>query len=134
MMKENKIKPFYPIMILFIALTTLFIAGRSLLESWKIDQQVLLAGNLVLFIATLLSCLVSQKGINAKTGQGAVRGVYGSFMIKFFLCLGAAFIYIMMAKKEVNKPALFICMGLYIVYTILEVSILTKLSSQKKNA
>ena len=133
-MKENKLKPFYPIMILFIVLTSVFIAGRSFLQDWKMDQQVLIAGNLVLFIATLLSCLVSLKGINAKTGQGAVRGVYGSFMIKFFLCLGAAFICIMVAKQGVNKPALFACMGLYIVYTILEVSILTKLSNQKKNA
>ena len=133
-MMENKWKPFYPIFILFIILTVVFAAGSSLLENWKIDQQVLIGGNLVLFIATLLSCLVTWKGIYAKTGTGAVRGIYGSFMIKFFICIAAAFIYIMVAKKNLNKPALFICMGLYIVYTFLEVSILTKLSNQKKNA
>jgi hypothetical protein len=46
----------------------------------------------------------------------------------------AAFIYIQMAKKEVNKPALFACMGLYLVYTFIEISTLTKMLKQKKNA
>ena len=52
-------------------------------------------------------------------------------MIKFFVCLIAAFIYFMLAKKNVNKPALIICMGLYIVYTVLEVAALQKLLKQK---
>jgi len=46
----------------------------------------------------------------------------------------AAFAYIMMEKKNVNKPALIICMGLYLVYTFVEVSSLQKLLKQKKNA
>ena len=55
-------------------------------------------------------------------------------MIKFFICAIAAFVYIMAAKKNVNKPGLFICMGLYIVYTSLEISSVMKLLKQKKNA
>jgi len=133
-MKENNWKPFYPIIIVFVSLTLLFIAGGTYLENWNLDQQVLIAGNLIVFAATLLACMVSWKGIRAATGQGAVRGVYGSFMIKFFICAAAAFIYIMIEKKNVNKPALFTCMGLYIVYTFLEVSLLTKLSNRRKNA
>ena len=37
-------------------------------------------------------------------------------------------------KKEVNKPGLFFCMGLYIVYTFIEVSGLMKVNKQKTNA
>ena len=44
------------------------------------------------------------------------------------------FVYIMMNKKEVNKPSLFFCMGLYVVYTIIEVSGLMKVNKQKTNA
>jgi hypothetical protein len=40
----------------------------------------------------------------------------------------------MQAKKEVNKASLFFCMGLYIVYTVIEVSALVKMAKQKKNA
>jgi hypothetical protein len=45
----------------------------------------------------------------------------------------AAFIYIMLAKKNVNKPALGVCAGLYIIYTVLETTRLTRLLRTKKN-
>ena len=124
-------KHFYPVLLMFIALTAFFLAGGTLLSNWNMDPSVLLWGNAILFAATALSALVSLKGLRAKTGHAAVRSVYGSFMIKFFICVIAAFAYIMTAKKAVNKPALFTCMGLYVVYTVLEVSILTKLSRQR---
>jgi len=34
----------------------------------------------------------------------------------------------------VNKAALFTCIGLYFVYTFIEISVLLKLLKQKKNA
>ena len=97
-----------------------------------IDGIVILDGNIILFIATALSFWVSQRSFHSTNPSASVRGMYGSFMIKFFVCLITAFIYIMVAKKNVNKPALIICMGLYIVYTVLEVYSLQKLLKQKK--
>jgi hypothetical protein len=134
MIKENKQRPFLPVIVLFIILNGFFVAGKSLLDKWDADQSVLIMGNLILFIATLLSYQVSLRGFRSDNSQASVRSVYGSFIIKFFICIIAAFAYIMYVKKEVNKPALFTCMGLYIVYTFAEVSILTRLSKQKKNA
>jgi hypothetical protein len=99
-----------------------------------IDGTVVLAGNFILFVATGLSFWISQRSFNSTNPNASVRGMYGSFMIKFFVCLIAAFAYMLMAKKNVNKPALIICMGLYIVYTAMEVSALQKLLKQKKNA
>jgi Ca2+/Na+ antiporter len=55
-------------------------------------------------------------------------------MIKLFICLIAALIYIFLFRKNLNRPALFTCMGLYLVYTFIEVSVLTKMLKQKKNA
>jgi apolipoprotein N-acyltransferase len=69
--------------------------------------------------------------LNSTSPGSSVRGMYGSFMIKFFICLVAAFVYMLLAKKNVNKAALIICMGLYIVYTAIEVSALQKLLKQK---
>jgi hypothetical protein len=54
-------------------------------------------------------------------------------MVKLFACIIAAFIYIATAKDGVNKAALFTLMGLYLVYTFIEVGILTKLLRQKSN-
>lgn len=131
-MKSNK--PWLPFVIVFIILTGFFFGGRSFLQKQGIDADVLLAGNLVLLTATFLSFLISYRSLRSTHAGGSVRALYGSFMVKFFICLVAAFIYIMVAKKEVNKPALMICMGLYLLYTFIEVAALQKLLKQKKNA
>jgi hypothetical protein len=134
MINENRRRPFLPAIILFIVLNGFFISGKSLLEKWGADQEVLIIGNLILFIVTLISYMLSIRGLKSDNPHAVVRSVYGSFMIKFFVCIIAAFAYIMSVKKNVNKPALFACMGLYLVYSFIEVSVLTKLSKQKKNA
>jgi hypothetical protein len=127
-------KIFLPLLLLFILLNGFFLAGKSILDKYGIDQAVLIGGNLILFAATALSFFVSQRSLSAKNPNASVRSLYGSFMIKFFLIAIAAFIYIMSVKKNINKPALMICMGLYIVYTFIEVTSLQKMMKQKKNA
>ncbi len=112
----------------------LFLDRKNIFDKNGIDGTVLLVGNFIIFIATALSFWVSQRSMNSTNPNSSVRSLYGSFMIKFFLLAIAAFVYIMAVKKNVNKPALMICMGLYLVYTFLEVSSLQKLLKQKKNA
>ncbi|MBK9568713.1 MAG: hypothetical protein IPO53_01465 [Chitinophagaceae bacterium] len=127
-------KPWFPLLFLFIFLNAFFLGGRNLLLKQGIDPDVLIAGNLILFIATAGSFYFSKSALSSTNGSASVRSLYGSFMIKFFICITAAFAYIMIERKNLNKPALIICMGLYIVYTIVEVSSLQKLLKQKKNA
>jgi len=127
-------RPFVPISVFFILLNVFFVAGKGLLEKWGVDQSVLILGNLLLFVVTAFSFAVSYRGLKATNPHAFVRSVYGSVMIKFFVFAIAAFIYIQSAKAAVNKSGLFICMGLYLVYTFMEVSVLTKLLKNKKNA
>jgi len=127
-------KPWFPLAFLFILLNAFFITGKNFLTKQGIDQEVLIVGNLILFVATALSFYVSQHSLSSANPRSSVGSLYGSFMIKFFIIIIAAFVYIMAAKKNLNKPALFVCMGLYLVYTVVEVSSLQKLLKQKKNA
>ena len=131
---KNSLKPLQPLLILFVLLSGFFVTGKGLLDKWGFDRDVLLIGNLLLFVVTLVSYLISYKGLNATNPNAFVRSMYGSFMLKFFVIAIGAFVYIQWAGKAVNKPALFTCMGLYLVYTFIEVSVLTKLLKQKKNA
>ena len=130
---KNK-KPFSPVILLFIILNALFLTGRNTLEGWNVDQKVLIAGNILLFVITLISFLLAQRGLKSSNTHVFIRAVIGSIMIKLFVSIIAAFIYISVFKKQINKPALFICMGLYLIYTFLEVSILTKQLKLKSNA
>jgi Na+/serine symporter len=130
---RNK-RPFMPVVLLFLFLNALFIAGRAMLERWNADQNVLIIGNALLFTITLVSFLLAQRGLKNTNTHAFIRAIIGGIMIKLFVFVIAAFVYISIFKKEINKPALFTCMGLYLVYTFFEVSVLTKQLKQKTNA
>ncbi len=123
-----------PLLLVFIFSTALLISFKNSLTKNDIDQSVLLAGNLVIFFATLGSIFISLRSDRSPNPQASVRSVYISFMIKFFLIAITAFAYIISVKKEVNKPALIACAGLYIIYTFIEVAALTRMLKNKKNA
>jgi hypothetical protein len=132
-MTRNKYKDFAPILILFMLVSALIGIGRHVLDHWKVDQGVVIAGNALLFVITFASFLLAKKGMTNKNPNVFFRSVYSSIMIKLFACIIAAFIYIAIYKSNLNKPALFICMGLYLVYTFMEVAVLTKLLKLREN-
>lgn len=132
-MIRRRTKGLAPLVILFVVLNAFFIAGKHMLQRWNIDQDVVIIGNLILFLVTVISFFVSLGGLRNNNSHAFVRGVYGSFMIKFFVLAAAAFVYISVNKTKLNKPALFICMGLFLVYLFLEVGILMKMLKEKKN-
>jgi hypothetical protein len=134
MMNRNSFAPLRPMVLVFVIVNAIFILGRNKLTSFGIEQNVVIAGNLILFLVSLTSFVLTRKSLGSTNPNAFVRAMYGSFMIKFFVCAIAAFIYIMATKKNVNKPGLIACMGLYIVYTTMEVAALSKILKQKKNA
>jgi hypothetical protein len=133
-MKQNKLAPLRPVFLLFVVLTALFVSAKSMLTRRNVDQDVLIIGNLLLLVVTVLSYLLLYRGIQSVNPHSFVRAMYLSFIIKFFIIVLAAALYILIAKSNVNKPALIICLFLYLVYTFIEVSVLTKMMKQKKNA
>lgn len=110
------------------------IAGKNILVKWGVDTTVVSFGNLILVVVTFLSFWLSRRSLKSENPNVFVRAMYANVMIKLFVCIAAAFIYFAWAKKNINKPALFICMGLYVLYTVIEVSSLTKLLRKQKNA
>ena len=133
-MEKNKRSILFPIIIFFLVTNVFFLTGKSFIERKGFDQSVLIIGNLILFVVTLLSFLLNKKNISAQNPNVFVRGVTLGTMLKLFVFAIAAFIYIYLFRSQLNKPALLTCMALYFIYTLMEVSILTKLLKEKKNA
>jgi hypothetical protein len=133
-MNRTNLKLIRPMILVFILLNAFFLVDRAWLDKKGIDQDVLIIGNMLLFLVSLGTFLITHRSLQSTNQNAFVRAMYGGFIIKFFVVAIAAFVYIMAAKKNVNKPALFICMGLYIVYTFIEVSSLLRVLKQKKNA
>lgn len=131
---RNRFKEFLPVLLLFIIVNSLAIALRAKWQAWNVDQDVLILGNLFLFAVTAVSFFMAKRGLQSTNPHAFVRAVYGSIMFKLFLCLIVAFIYISIYKKDLNKPAFFSCMGLYLLYTFFEVSALTRLLRHRPNA
>lgn len=130
---KGKISGAIPVILVFIILNALFIAGRSALEKWGADQTVLILGNTFIFLITLVSFFIAKRGLKNPNPNVFMRSVMGSIMIKMLLVVVLAFIYISMYQKQINKPALFTCMALYLVYTFIEVRSLMNLLKQNSN-
>ena len=133
-MNKKGFRNFLPAIIVFIVLNSAFLVMMNRLQGWGFEYPVLVFGNIIVFGISFISYYMAVKGLTTKNNHAFFRWVYGSVMLKLFLLAGVAFIYIMMNKKEINKPALFFCMGLYIIYTFIEVSALMKVNKQKTNA
>ena len=123
----------FQIIYLFLLTNLLFILLKFLFPGKAVNYNVLLYGNLLLFIISWISVRMSMRAVVHKNVQVFLRLVYGSFLMKFFVLAIAAFVYISIFKKEVNKPALFGCFALYIIYTYIEVRTVLK-QSKKPNA
>jgi hypothetical protein len=123
-----------PILLFFVVLNGFFFAARPMLQRLGADQDVLFVGNAFLLLITLLSYGLAQRGLKNSNPHAFVRGVYSGIILKLFVSMIAAFIYISIYRKGLNKPAFFTLMGLYLVYTFIEVSVLTKELKQQKNA
>ena len=127
-------RAFRPILIAFILFNGLFLATRSLLTRWSVNQEVMILGSIILFAATAISFYFYSKSLQNNNAHAFSRMITLGMFIKLLLCLGASFIYIMLAGKEVNLGGVIGCMILYMIYTFIEVSALMKLSKRNKNA
>jgi hypothetical protein len=132
-MKRNKRNGMLPITLFFVVLNALLIAGRSLFVRLDADRDVLIIGNVVLFLVSLASFFLGRKGLTDSNPHAFVRSIYTGMIVKLFACAIAVFIYAATSNAGVNKPSLFILMGLYVVYTFIEVSLLTKMLRQRTN-
>jgi hypothetical protein len=130
---KNRLTPLGPLLFLSFILMIAFKLGTNILARWNADYYVLVYGNFILVVITIISFLVISRSAGTANNQAFIRSIYISFILKFFLIIATVFLYATLTK-ELNKSALFICAIIYLVYNFIEVAALTKLVKQKKNA
>jgi hypothetical protein len=122
-----------PLVAIFFSLNLLILIFR-LMVGPSPAYVVILLGNLILFIATLLSFNLYRKSLLNNNVQGFLRLIYGGMFLKMIICIAAALVYILIARNAVSKIAVFGCFGFYFIYTFAEVKILMRLNKHQKNA
>ena len=130
---ESNVKAYFPVVYLFLGISISIFILQYIFPVAPVSYKVLHTGNTVLFLIGFISVRMSMKALTHKNVQVFLRLVYGSFMMKFFVLATVAFIYIFIYKNNINKPALFGCFGLYILYTFFEIRAVLK-QSKNKNA
>lgn len=133
MTTENKQenKGWMPLVGMFTLVTIVVLSSRGWLEEKGLDYQVLLGGNALLFVASMLAFLLYASAMKNKKAYGFVQQVYTGFILKFFVLIVGAIVYFYFAS-EVNKPAVFACMALYLVYNFLGTSQVVKKKAKHK--
>ncbi len=136
-MKQSPFKAFLPIVIIFAAVTLFALVGADVLERLNIDRTILLGGNSLLFLVTAGSFLFFRKALQAQNTHAFLRNVYSAILLKFFILVFVAFVWIYLSGGAVNKGAMLSMVVLYFVYMFSEVALLMNMSRQireNKNA
>lgn len=124
------LKKLLPLIYIFVGLLLVFLFLQSLLGNLPVNFTVLQVANILLFLVCIISAELGIRAIGHKNVQVFLRNVYGSFLIKFFILVAAAMIYIFIYKAKLNKPALFGSIGMYFLYTFAEVRLVLKNRNQ----
>ena len=127
-------KSIFPLVVVFLISASFILIFRNTLETKGFDWEVLLGGNLFIYLVTVVSMHLLSKGLHAPNTHTFLRNAYGGIMIKLFACAAAVVMYVVISSKSFNKPSLFACMGLYLLYTYLEFNGILKQSNERKNA
>jgi ACR3 family arsenite efflux pump ArsB len=124
---------FIPVAIIFIIINTFLFTAKTWLQKQGFNENVLLLGNLLLFAVSCLSFYLYYKALTHQNTQGFLRNVYSGMLLKMFACIIAAFIYIYTTGvKNVNKPAIYATMFLYLLYTFIEMKAVLNFNKQSK--
>lgn len=126
-------KIFVPLVLVFVIVNLMALLFGSILHSWKIDPYVVAGANLLLFLISIYNGVQHLKAMAQTNPHAMVRGVMGSTVLKLFVLGTAAFVYLYNAGENKNINGLFFSMGLYILYTWLDVRIALKGNPVKKD-
>ncbi len=95
------------------------------------DRLSLIIGDVFLAGISLLSFFLIKNGIESGDANRFVRAKMTGTILKFFLCISLLLIYVFVNDRQVHKPSLFLFLGLYVVYSVIEAVPLSVMARKK---
>lgn len=120
-----------PLVAVFVLVNAACLGFNNTLRQHHIDPSVVQFANGILFVLAVVSALMHYRAVKNTNPHAFVRSIMGATVMKLFVIAGAVFIYVYMAGANRNVGAIFIGMGLYVLYTIFEVSGAFRLNKEK---
>lgn len=130
--RMNKTSTLYlPLFIVFGLVFILVIVFKNYLVSKDVNTNFILGANFILFALSVAGLFIQSRGAGSTNLNAFLRGIYTSLLMKMFLIIGAILVYITIMGGEVNRPAIFIGMALYFIFTAVEVKQIMKIVRKK---
>lgn len=83
------------------------------------DFNALMTANCIMFLLSLIGWYMMRRKANQRA-QVFVNGVYGTTMLRLFVCIIGVLAYALINKPNVHRPTLFMMFGIYILYMVVE--------------
>ena len=113
-------KEFRPVLALFFAVLALVLLQQNTGLNLPINSMFIIVVNCMLFIMALFNFKRISE-VDLKNPNAMVRSVMTGTMLKFIVFGGAALWYATQKKAPIGTNNLFIAMGLYLIYTWIEI-------------
>lgn len=133
-MIQSLVKKFIPVIGLFLLINFIVFIFFNSLKQYGFNVGFLVVANVIIFLLTFFGFYIQTKGVRSTNINAFIRGVYSSLLLKMFVIAGAIIIYILVMGGEANRPSILTSMGIYLVYTFLEVIQLMKIARKKPDA
>ncbi len=130
-MQKNYKQLTRPLVILYVITSAILVVFRAKFRDRGIEPDVVLIGNLLLFVVTMANLYFQLKSLGSPNPNAVIRGVMAATFIKLFILAAAVIIYLLAAGESRNVNGVFVSMGLYIVYTWMEVRISLRMNPKK---
>jgi hypothetical protein len=113
-------KEFRPVLALFFAVLALVLLQQNMGLNLPINSMFIIVVNFMLLIMALFN-FKRISAVDLKNPNAMVRSVMMGTMLKFIVFGGAALWYATQKKAPIGTNNLFIAMGLYLIYTWIEI-------------
>lgn len=102
----------------------IFIMSNNALGAY--DTTALYVGNAILAVLSIVAYFMVTAALKRNNPNAFIRAKMGSTMLRFFLCVVIFVGYVYLHGKEGIKPTVFMFLGMYVIYSIVESAILAR--------
>ena len=128
--KNSFFKKAVPFIVLFGITMLLLLVLAPQLKIIKINANVVMVANAILFFIALITLLLHIKSVQSSNARLFVNSVMLSMLLKFVIIGIAILIYTYKAGNAKSVYAIYTSMLLYIFYTLFEVKIALQLNKK----
>lgn len=133
-MTKHKLNTTYlPLIFIFVSVNALCVIFNDKLDEKNINHLVVQGANLLLFLLMFISAWLHYKAMHKNNPHAFIRSVLSATVIKMFVIAAATFIYLLAAGEERSVNAVLVGMGLYIIYTTVELRGIFRLNKENTN-